>query len=194
MRIFNCYKNQSCDGQIGDGRGRNYAERALTTPSVTLPATLSLLGLYCLPATCALRVCVTDRKDFYRQIRCPDRMAIKNAVFPALSPEDLKGTQSLASCLERKRAAPRSAPTIILSLLSRRLLTLCSPGPLLAWRPPAKHIKLRAFTAHADSAGVAGAYLDFSCSTRSLGLVSAGVHKRLSLASISVSVASEQDV
>ena len=37
VMVFNCYKDQSCDRQIGDRRSRNFRERALRGPSTCGP-------------------------------------------------------------------------------------------------------------------------------------------------------------
>ena len=58
VRMFNCYKNEVSDRQIGDRRSRNFRERALKGPSVGLPCGPALLGLALNPKTSTCRVCV----------------------------------------------------------------------------------------------------------------------------------------
>ena len=108
VRMFNCYKNEVSDRQIGDRRSRNFRERALKGPSVGLPCGPALLGLALDPKTSTCRVCVTDRKDFYHQLYVRPRKAVHNALFPPIPESELAGTSALA-LLHQKRAAKASA-------------------------------------------------------------------------------------
>ena len=79
VRVFNCYKAPDCDRQIGDRRARNFRERALRGPSISLPCGPVFLG----PAVSTLRIAVADRKDFYHQLWAGPRKAVHNAMFPS---------------------------------------------------------------------------------------------------------------
>ena len=109
VRIFNCYKNEACDRQIGDRRARNYRGRALRGPSVGLPCGPSLLGLALDPRHSTLRIWVTDRKDFYHQLQARPRKAAQNALYPPVLEAELAGTQALA-LLHQRRAFASGAP------------------------------------------------------------------------------------
>ncbi|CAE7231757.1 unnamed protein product [Symbiodinium sp. CCMP2456] len=105
LRVFNCYKNESCDRQIGDRRARNFRERALRGPSVGLPCGPALLGLCIDPKVSTFRICVTDRKDFYHQLLARPRKAAHNALFPPIPESKLAGTTALAQLHKRRAEA-----------------------------------------------------------------------------------------
>ncbi|CAE7795115.1 unnamed protein product [Symbiodinium sp. CCMP2592] len=115
VRVFNCSKNSECDRQIGDRRARNFRERRLRGPSVSLPCGPVLLGMYANPATTTARIAIADRKDFYHQLGVGPRKARHNALYPALPSEALVGTVAFADLVSR-RCAP-----------SKRASLLCAP-------------------------------------------------------------------
>ncbi len=86
VRIFNAYKSSSVDRQIGDRRGRNATEARVEGPSKNLPVGQDLVELYVDPRSQTLRLSVTDRKDFYHQIRCSYTRAISNTIGPGIPP------------------------------------------------------------------------------------------------------------
>ena len=127
VRIFNCYKNEACDRQIGDRRARNYRERALRGPSVGLPCGPSLLGLALDPRRSTLRICVTDRKDFYHQLQARPRKAAQNALYRKAFTllcwkPSLLGLRPSLSCI---------SGGLLLLALRRGRATLASPLSLL---------------------------------------------------------------
>ena len=67
-KIFNIWKNEGQDRQIGDRRSVNAQERSISGPSSQLPCGSSLLNLSCRRGGC-LRGSVTDRRDFYHQVK-----------------------------------------------------------------------------------------------------------------------------
>ena len=94
MRFFNCFKNDDTDRMIGDRRSRNYVEGRLACVSGGLPTAQSLLDLEIhLPAQ-RISICASDRKDFYHQIKVPDRRARSNGIWPLLRLSDLEGTKA----------------------------------------------------------------------------------------------------
>ena len=80
VRIFNAYKNQEMDRQIGDRRGRNAVEHKLQGPSSSLPTGALLTDIFLNPSSETLRISVSDRRDFYHQLRCTPAKAIRNTV------------------------------------------------------------------------------------------------------------------
>ncbi|CAE7676303.1 unnamed protein product [Symbiodinium sp. CCMP2592] len=98
VRVFNCFKSPGVARMIGDRRGRNYSELPLRGPSSGLPTGVHLLGLIAKPSQ-YLAVSVTDRKDFYTQLRVGARKAMKNCLYPPLRTADLVGTQALCKLL-----------------------------------------------------------------------------------------------
>ena len=80
VRIFNAYKNDSVDRQIGDRRGRNFKEDRVLGPSRFLPAGPDSIDIYADPRHEYLAVAVTDRKDFYHQRQSSRRKTLTNSV------------------------------------------------------------------------------------------------------------------
>lgn len=65
-RVFNNYKNEVSDRQIGDRRLANAAEFSIAGPSRRLPIGFMMTSLHCPPGY-QLHGSITDRKDFYHQ-------------------------------------------------------------------------------------------------------------------------------
>eukprot|EP00438_Fugacium_kawagutii_P027002 Skav232500 [mRNA] locus=scaffold1096:33698:38011:+ [translate_table: standard] len=95
-KVFNNFKNSSCDRQIGDRRSQNHREGRIPGPSSQLPT-----------GPCLLQVCprrfhekvvgsVADRRDFYHQFWITDEKAVKNCLFPFISLDSLKGCDAVA--------------------------------------------------------------------------------------------------
>lgn len=99
-KVFNVFKNQSCDRQIGDRRGKNSQEYRVQGPSRWLPTGPDLVDIYVNVNCQQLRVSVTDRRDFHHQI-C-------NSVGLGIDEGMLEGTAGLF-CLrqEKKRRYDR---------------------------------------------------------------------------------------
>eukprot|EP00435_Cladocopium_sp_Y103_P061685 s1586_g23.t1 len=84
VRIFNAYKNVDCDRQIGDRRGRNAIEAVVKGPSSSLPAGSDLCDLAIDASTQRLSISISDRKDYYHQLKVTKRKAICNTLGPGL--------------------------------------------------------------------------------------------------------------
>lgn len=79
-RVFNCYKNESQDRQIGDRRMPNMGEFSLLQgPSKHLPGGYLLTSIH-VPRGCTLFGSATDRKDFYHQARVSRERAHSNVL------------------------------------------------------------------------------------------------------------------
>ena len=76
-RVFNAYKNETTDRQIGDRRFMNGAEFHPRGPSADLPAGVLLTSLHC-PRGYRLIGCVSDRRDFYHQAEVTRERAFTN--------------------------------------------------------------------------------------------------------------------
>ena len=107
------------DRQIGDRRSRNFRERGLRGPSVSLPCGPCLLGLCVDPKQSTLRIAVADRKDFYHQLRVGDRKACHNALYPPLSEALFVGTAAHDELL-RRRAGGRKIPSLLVPPPNRK--------------------------------------------------------------------------
>lgn len=95
VKIFNCYKNKQSDRQIGDRRGRNFAELAVSGPSKSLPQGPDVFELFLNPSEDSLLLSVTDRSDFYHQFKTSPTRCISNTLHVGLRREDLEGTKAL---------------------------------------------------------------------------------------------------
>ena len=97
VRVFNNFKSDLVDRQIGDRRGRNSVEARLTGPSSSLPAGVDLADLWISPKLQRFSINITDRSDFYHQFWSTENRAISNSVFPPLSYDDLKDTKAMTA-------------------------------------------------------------------------------------------------
>ena len=93
-KIFNTWKNEGQDRQIGDRRSVNAQERSISGPSSQLPCGSSLLNLSCRRGGC-LRGSVTDRRDFYHQVKVSRSRSSTNKTPFGFSREELVGLAAL---------------------------------------------------------------------------------------------------
>ena len=84
VRVFNAYKSETQDRQIGDRRGANSLEARISDfgPSSQLPAGSDLAELSLNPKKQTVAITITDRKDFYHQFWCSKRKTIGNTLGP----------------------------------------------------------------------------------------------------------------
>ena len=94
VKIFNCFKNADQDRQIGDRRGRNFSEMAVSGPSKSLPMGSDIFELFLDPASEILSVSVTDRSDFYHQFRVTPTRAASNTLHCGLPTNLLTSTKA----------------------------------------------------------------------------------------------------
>ena len=93
-KVFNNFKNQSSDRQIGDRRGLNYVEGVLGGPSRSLPTSADLLQVCPKRFEQCLSASITDRRDFYHQFYVTDEKATCNAMYPVVTARDLCCTKA----------------------------------------------------------------------------------------------------
>ena len=87
-RVFNAYKSPTTDRQIGDRRIPNSRERAIDGPSKHLPPGFLLTNFRVVPYKQQLFGSVTDRRDFYHQVKVTDERARANMLpFSYKAPE-----------------------------------------------------------------------------------------------------------
>lgn len=96
MRIFGALKDRKVDRQIGDRRGRNALECRQRGPSSILPSGSDLCDLAMNLQTQCVRITITDRRDFYRQIKCTESRAVSNTIGPAIPAEMLTDTKAFS--------------------------------------------------------------------------------------------------
>ena len=99
MRIFGAMKDIERDRQIGDKRGRNFAEGKVEGPSRSLPAASDLAELRLDRKLEKITLSITDRRDFYHQLRVTPAKAVTNTLGPGLDPKLLEGTNGLNTYL-----------------------------------------------------------------------------------------------
>lgn len=107
VKVFNNYKSEHADRQIGDRRGMNFCEGRISGPSKTLPTATSLLQLCPKRFREMLSCGVTDRRDFYHQFRVSNEKACGNALFPPFSAEELCEFSAFQTMREREAAHGR---------------------------------------------------------------------------------------
>ena len=114
VRIFGAFKDESRDRQIGDRRGRNYVEDKTFGPSSELPNGTALTDLVVDRSTQEVRICVTDRKDFYHQIYATRRKAVCNSLGGGVPYKLLEGSGALAHFLmQGKKKKPSKEQRMI---------------------------------------------------------------------------------
>ena len=96
-RVLNNFKNEECDRQIGDRRGRNYQEAKVQGPSRHLPAGPDLTDLHLNGRKEALRIYSTDRSDFYHQFAVTDAKA-----GPSVTADDVADLHAYSEMLSRE--------------------------------------------------------------------------------------------
>ena len=111
LRVFNCYKSEQVDRQIGDRRGRNQIEAYLPGPSRALPSGFHLGVLEVRPGSETVIACISDRRDFYHQIQVTPQRAASNVMWPPLPEESLLSTNAYAKLVAqdslKKSRTPR---------------------------------------------------------------------------------------
>ncbi|CAK9020415.1 unnamed protein product [Durusdinium trenchii] len=106
VKIFNAYKSEEWDRQIGDRRLQNAYEARLPGPSKDLPCG-PLITRLILPEGHGVKVCVTDRSDFYHQMAATYERSRTNAVWPPLKLGELQGTQAYDDYMARAAQAKK---------------------------------------------------------------------------------------
>jgi len=129
-KVFNTFKSQQHDRQIGDRRIANAKERHLVGPSGRLPNGPLLLNMYC-PPGCTLRGSITDRRDFYHQAAVTPSRAQSNATPFSFDLEELSGFRALQIWEEEQgMTLRRSRETAGDRLGMKRLLPAQRPSAL----------------------------------------------------------------
>ena len=107
VRVFNCLKNESCDRQIGDRRGRNLCEQRVIGPSSRLPTGVNITDMYVDAACETLSIICTDRRDFYHQFATSSNRSLSNTVGPRIPLSLLSDTNAFKDFqAERKARKP----------------------------------------------------------------------------------------
>ena len=109
VRIFGAMKDLKIHRQIGDRRGQNAREAAVSGPSKNLPSGPDFVELHVNPKTHRLSICITDRKGFYHQIRTSEARAVSNTIGPAVPKSFLEDTKAYSAFLMRSAHRRRSS-------------------------------------------------------------------------------------
>ena len=107
VKIFNAFKSEEWDRQIGDRRLQNAHKGRIPGPSRDLPCGPLLTRLF-VPPSHGLRVCVTDRSDFYHQMGVTLERSRSNLVWPAFRLEEFQGLAAYQDYFDR--AAQKRKP------------------------------------------------------------------------------------
>ena len=94
-RVFNAYKDQTRDRQIGDRRLPNLSEFHVDGPSKFLPQGRSLVYIRLPRFTHCIRGSITDRRDFYHQAAVTEERARTNMLPFSFPLEDFQGCSAL---------------------------------------------------------------------------------------------------
>ena len=106
-RVFNAYKNEGQDRQIGDRRIPNSRERHIDGPSRYLPPGSLLTTLSVPRFSHGLLGSVTDRRDYYHQAKVTAQRSQSNLLVFPFSRDELRGTSAL-ELFEKEELNPRS--------------------------------------------------------------------------------------
>ena len=106
-RVFNAYKNEGQDRQIGDRRIPNSRERHIDGPSRYLPPGSLLTTLSVPRFSHGLLGSVTDRRDYYHQAKVTAQRSQSNLLVFPFPRDELRGTSAL-ELFEKEELNPRS--------------------------------------------------------------------------------------
>ena len=129
-RVFNNYKNESADRQIGDRRGQNFREGRIQGDSCLLPSGVTLLQLAPQRFAEVLVGSATDRKDFYHQFAVSFERATTNFMYPFFAVSEVGGfgaSSQLFQDFGKKRKKMREADGDFLAISRQPLLLEESP-------------------------------------------------------------------
>ena len=101
VRIFGALKDRTTHRQIGDKRGQNARESRVQGPSKDLPAGPDFVDLFVDASKDSLLLSVTDRRDFYHQLKITESKAITNTIGPAIPRELLQDTKAFSHFMLR---------------------------------------------------------------------------------------------
>ena len=100
-KVFQVYKSESLDRQIGDRRLVNASERHVDGPSKFLPPGHLLTQLHVRRWKERLRGSITDRRDFYHQAFVSDERASTNMLPFSYKLEEFGGTTAFSTYSQR---------------------------------------------------------------------------------------------
>ncbi len=90
-RVFNVFKSEESDRQIGDRRNMNKVECHAGGRSARLSPGPLLANIFCLRGSCNLRGSITDRRDFYHQARATSSRSLSNLLPFGFRRDELAG-------------------------------------------------------------------------------------------------------
>ena len=106
-RVFNIYKSEQVDRQIGDRRNMNKVECHAGGPSSRLPPGPLLVNIFCLRGRQNLRGSVTDRRDFYHQAKASKSRSLSNLLPFGYRRDELVGLSALSAFEEENLKKPK---------------------------------------------------------------------------------------
>ena len=111
-KVFNTYKSQEWDRQIGDRRAVNRREYHAAGPSSCLPPGFLLTNLFVRRFSHGLRGSITDRRDFYHQAEVSLSRSKSNSVPFVFSQKELGGLKALDDFKMRQKSLSSSRAVI----------------------------------------------------------------------------------
>eukprot|EP00435_Cladocopium_sp_Y103_P060235 s675_g22.t1 len=102
VKIFNNYKPEQWDRQIGDRRERNAWEARIPSPSAHLPLG-TMIGRLAIPAGMGVKICITDRSDYYHQLAVSEERSRANVVWPPMQLRRFLELRAYGDYVERSK-------------------------------------------------------------------------------------------
>jgi hypothetical protein len=99
VRIFGALKSSEVHRQIGDRRGQNARECKVEGPSCDLPAGPDFGELFVDRNSETISLSITDRKDFYHQLKCSPSKAYMNTIGPPVDESLVSNTKAYSEFL-----------------------------------------------------------------------------------------------
>ena len=112
VRIFGALKSSEVHRQIGDHRGQNARECKVEGPSCDLPAGPDFGELFVDCNSETISLSITDRKDFYHQLKCSPSKAYMNTIGPPVDESLVSNTKAYSEFLvmESRKKYSRALP------------------------------------------------------------------------------------
>ena len=133
VRIFGAYKDRTTHRQIGDRRGQNQRECRLQGPSKDLPAGPDMCELFCNPEQQYVSISISDRRDFYHQLKATEAKAIGNTIGPGVPASLLTDTRAYAQYLMRQASKRRDREKLGDGLFADESQGMVSADPDHLW-------------------------------------------------------------
>ena len=133
VRIFGAFKDEATHRQIGDRRGQNQRESKLQGPSHDLPSGADLCDLVVCPLSQRVCISISDRRDYYHQLKATRAKALANTIGPAVPESLLLDTSAYACYLLHKHGCKKDRLKHGDGLFADDFENMISPPPNHLW-------------------------------------------------------------